>query len=81
MTWFMSRMSRCRLPGLAVWPPMLKCPPPTDSGPSVRRIASATSATVFGLLMAQTATGFRPVTSLTINVFCCISGPFFLPPP
>ena len=31
------RMSRWTLPGLAVCPPMLKCPPPTDTGPVVRR--------------------------------------------
>ena len=31
-TLFSRRMSRCRLPGLAVWPPMLKWPPPTETG-------------------------------------------------
>ena len=42
-TWFIRRMSRCRLPGLAVCPPMLKRPPPIEIGPVVRAGASCTS--------------------------------------
>src|SRR5712692_4827559 len=61
------RMSRCRLPGLAVCPPMLKCPPPTEIGTCVLRKASWTSSTVVGVAIAQTGIGFRRVTSLTMR--------------
>src|ERR1041385_4109254 len=63
---FMVRMSKCRLPGLATWPPMLKRPPPMDTGPLVRRIASCTSSTEVGATMASTRTGLSWVTSLTM---------------
>ena len=66
ITRFIDRMSMCRLPGLAVWPPMLKRPPPMDTGPVVRRSASWTSSIDAGATMAITRTGFRPVTSLTM---------------
>src|SRR5471030_1463376 len=66
-TRFIVRMSKCRLPGLAVWPPMLKRPPPMDTGPLVRRIASCTSSTEVGATMAITRTGFSCVTSLTMR--------------
>src|ERR1700761_1532872 len=65
-TRFIVRMSKCRLPGLAVWPPMLKRPPPIDTGPLVRRIASCTSSTEVGATMAITRTGLSWVTSLTM---------------
>ena len=63
---FRVRMSKCRLPGLAVWPPMLKRPPPIDTGPVVRRSASCTSSTEFGATIAITRTGLSWVMSLTM---------------
>ena len=65
-TLFSRRMSRCRLPGLAVWPPMLKWPPPTDSGYVVLRTTSTTCSTLTGVTIARTGTGFSRVTSLTM---------------
>lgn len=46
---------------------MLKCPPPTETAPVVRRRDSCTSAIVVGVWIAHTGTGFRPVTSLTMS--------------
>src|SRR5262249_2367697 len=73
ITLFSLRMSRWRLRGLAVCPPMLKCPPPTESGPVVLRTVSTTSSTVTGVTTACTGTGFRRVTSFTM-----ISGGAFM---
>src|SRR5262249_55052290 len=73
---FIERMSKCRLPGLAVWPPMLKRPPPMDTGPLVRRSASCTSSTDVCPTMAMTRTGLICVTSLTMwwSVVCVMAG-------
>ena len=56
----MVRMSRCRLIGLAHWPPMLSRAPPIDTGPSERRSDSATSPVLRGVTTAHTVTGFWP---------------------
>jgi hypothetical protein len=52
--------------GLAVWPPMLKRPPPIETGPVVRRSASCTSSTELGATIAITRTGLSWVMSLTM---------------
>src|SRR5438067_8441860 len=67
-TRFMPRMSRCRLPGLAVWPPMLKWPPPTETGRRVSRSACCSSASERGVAIAYTSIGFSWVTSLTVGM-------------
>ena len=46
---------------------MLKWPPPTETGPACRRSASCDLLDVVGVATAQTGTGLRPVTSLTMR--------------
>ena len=54
---FICRMSMCKLPGAAVWPPMLYRPPPMLTGPGVARTAAAISATLRGSSTCATVTG------------------------
>src|SRR6185437_12813043 len=68
------RMSRCRLPGLAVCPPMLKWPPPIETGRLDCASAARTSSAYLGTTTDDTATGLSRVTSLTIT--CGGSGRF-----
>jgi len=66
-TRFIPRMSRKRLPSVAICPPMLKRPPPIEIGPEWLRTSSRTSSTVRGVTTRATAMGFSWVMSFTIT--------------
>ncbi|MNC87543.1 hypothetical protein D3C83_32740 [compost metagenome] len=61
-----SRMSICSACSVAVWPPMLKRPPPIDTGPGCAFTAATTSSIECGLRILSTLIGLICVTSLTI---------------
>src|SRR5215471_16019622 len=58
-------MSRWRDPGAAIWPPMLKRPPPTDTAPDHSRSAAFTSSVERGRRWSETDIGLSCETSLT----------------
>ncbi len=74
------RMSMCSAPSVPICPPMLKRPPPMETGPLPPRMAAAISASVAGAITRATSMRLSCVTSLTVGPDTApITGVFAMP--